>query len=269
MSSLDRCLVKPGHKVRLADFDPDSALHFRDKAHAEKLLPKNIERLAELQSLLYADRRFALLIVLQALDAGGKDGAIRHVMSGVNPQGCRVTSFKVPSAEEASHDFLWRVHQAVPERGDIGIFNRSQYEDVLVARVHKLVPHGVWSERYAQINSFERMLAENNVKIVKFFLHISKGEQKKRFEERIDTPSKNWKISDADFAERRHWNEYQRAYEDVLRECSTGWAPWYVIPSNKKWVRNLAISGILIQTLESLKLRYPRPRADLKKLKVT
>lgn len=261
-------MVKPGHKFRLADFDPDSTLHFQDKETAAKSLPKNVQRLSELHDLLYADHRYALLIVLQGMDAGGKDGAIRHVMPGVNPQGCDVTSFKAPSAEEADHDYLWRVHHAMPARGEIGIFNRSHYEDVLVVRVHKLAPHGVWSKRYGQINAFEQMLSQNNVKIVKFFVHSGKDEQKKRFEERIETASKNWKFSQADLTERKYRSEYQDAYQDALQECSTRRAPWYVIPSNKKWVRNLAISEILVHTLESLKLRYPPPKTDLKKLKV-
>ena len=200
-------LIKPGHKVQLRKFDPGDTLGW-GKGHATKAnLAKTLERLNKLQYLLYADHKHALLVVVQGLDAAGKDGTIRHVMSLVNPQGCRVTSFKIPSVEEAAHDFLWRVHQAVPPYGDIGIFNRSHYEDVLVVRVHDMVPKKVWSERYEQINEFERILHENNVRILKFFLHISKEEQKKRFMGRIDDPDKRWKISQADFAERKFWDE--------------------------------------------------------------
>ena len=228
---------------------------------------KAIKKLDKLQYLLYADHKHALLMVFQGLDAAGKDGTIRHVMSGVNPQGCSVTSFKAPSPEEAAHDYLWRVHHAVPAFGDIGIFNRSHYEDVLIVRVHNLVPKEVWSERYEQINQFEEYLADNNVKILKFFLHISKEEQKKRFMERMDDPDKRWKISEADFNERKFWDDYTKAYEDALERCSTKVAPWFVIPANKKWFRDLAVSHIIVETLEEMKLKFPAPTIDLKKLK--
>ena len=196
------------------------------------------------------------------MDAAGKDGTIRHVMAGVNPQGCVVTSFKKPSIEEAEHDFLWRIHKAVPQHGDIGIFNRSQYEDVLVVRVHKLVSKQVWSRRYEEINSFETMY-ENNVTILKFFLHISKDEQKSRFQQRIDDPDRRWKISQADFDERKFWDDYVAAYEDALTKCSTDHAPWYIIPSNKKWFRNLAVSHIITETMEKMRMKFPPPTVDV------
>jgi len=260
-------VIKPGRKVHLRKFDPDDTLGWK-KGHAmEASLEKALERLDKLQYLLYADHKHALLVVFQGLDAAGKDGTIRHVMSRVNPQGCRVTAFKPPSPEEAAHDFLWRVHQAVPPCGDIGIFNRSHYEDVLVVRVHNMVPKKVWSERYAQINRFEENLHENKVRILKFFLHISKEEQKKRFMERTDDPDKRWKISQADFNERKFWDEYIQAYEDVLTRCSTKRAPWFVIPANKKWFRNLAVSHIIVETLEEMHLKFPPPAIDVKKLK--
>ncbi|HEY2931788.1 MAG TPA: polyphosphate kinase 2 family protein [Acidobacteriota bacterium] len=258
--------VKPGKTVKLSRYDPDYTAGFKDKSEAEELLQKKIARLDELQNLLFAERKHALLVVLQAMDSGGKDGTIRRVMSGVNPQGCEVTSFKAPSAEEASHDFLWRVHHAVPARGEIGIFNRSHYEDVLVVRVHHLVPRPVWSRRYEQINAFEQILAENGVKILKFFLHISKDEQKKRLRERIEVPEKNWKVNPGDFDERKLWNQYMEAYQDALSRCSTERAPWFVIPANKKWLRNLAVSAIIVEALESLDMKFPAPPCDLSKL---
>lgn len=265
---LEALQVKPGSAVKLAKQDPGKTPGAGKKSECVELLDKNMKRMYELQQYLYADRRYALLIVLQALDAGGKDGTIRHVMSGVNPQGCEVVSFKVPSTEELEHDFLWRVHKAVPRRGDIGIFNRSHYEDVLVTRVHKLVPKPVWSKRYDQINSFERILVDNNVRILKFFLHISKDAQKERFEERIHDPAKNWKISLADFKEREYWDEYTKAYEDALTKTSTEWAPWYIVPADKKWYRNFAVSQVIVHALESLDLKYPAPSVDLSKIEL-
>jgi len=196
--------------------------------------------------------------VLQGIDAGGKDGTIRHVMSGLNPQGVTVTSFKVPEGEEKRHDYLWRVHRAVPEWGDIGIFNRSHYEDVLVVRVHELVPKSVWSKRYDQINDFERMLSENGVRILKFFLLIGKDEQAKRFAARLDDPTKNWKFSAGDTKERKFWDDYMQAYEDAINKCSTPAAPWYVIPANHKWFRNLAVAQILRDEMRAMKLQYPK-----------
>ena len=263
MDLIKRCIVKPGSKIKIEDRDPADTfgLHRDDDAIA-----KNIGKLTELQHVLYADHKHALLIILQALDAGGKDGTIRHVMSGVNPQGCEVTSFKAPSSEELAHDFLWRIHKAVPRLGNIGIFNRSQYEDVLVVRVHDLVPKSIWSERYAQINAFEHSLVKNNITILKFFLHISKDEQKKRFEERLQDPNKNWKLSLPDFEERKRWDDYMKAYEAVFRKCSTEWAPWYIIPANNKSFRNYAIAEIIVRTLEQMKLEYPPPAIDLSKV---
>jgi PPK2 family polyphosphate:nucleotide phosphotransferase len=265
MDLIKRSVVKPGSKAHLKDRDPGDTFGVRRNDGA---LDKRLERLRELQQLLYADKRYALLIVLQALDAGGKDGTIRHVMSGVNPQGCTVTSFKIPTPEERAHDFLWRIHNAVPERGDMGIFNRSHYEDVLVVRVHRMIPKEVWSKRYGQINEFEQMLTENGVRILKFFLHISKEEQKRRFEARIHDPMRNWKLSPADFEERKYWDDYMKAYEDALRECSTPWAPWHVIPADHKWFRNYLVAELTVQALEELKLKYPPPAADISKLKV-
>lgn len=262
-------IATPGKKIKLDDWDPEDTLGWEKGRAMKASLEKTIEKLDSLQYLLYAERKHALLIVLQGLDAAGKDGTIRHVMSGVNPQGCRVTSFKKPTSEELAHDFLWRVHKAVPPAGDIGIFNRSHYEDVLVARVHNLVPKGVWSQRYHQINDFECMLEENGVKILKFFLHISKDEQKRRFQQRIDDTNRQWKISESDFAERKYWAEYTEAYEAALTKCSTEHAPWYVIPSNKKWFRNLAVSHIIVETLEDLRMKFPAPTMDVSKIKLT
>jgi PPK2 family polyphosphate:nucleotide phosphotransferase len=263
----EELIVKPGKKLKLSKWDPEDTLGW-DKDHKTKQsLEKTIERIDKLQYLMYAEHKRALLIVLQGLDAAGKDGTIRHVMSGVNPQGCTVTSFKKPSAEEIAHDYLWRVHKAVPEYGDIGIFNRSVYEDVLVVRVHNLVPKEVWSKRYDQINEFEKLLHDNHVKILKFFLHISKDEQKRRFQQRIDDPDRRWKISEADFDERKFWDDYVDAYETVLTKCSTERAPWFIIPSNKKWFRNLAVSHIIAETLESMHMKFPKPTVDVKKLK--
>jgi PPK2 family polyphosphate:nucleotide phosphotransferase len=263
----DAFKIDPRRKVRLSDVNVDSTGELKSKQEANGLLQKNIERLADLQYRLAAEKKRAVLVILQAIDAGGKDGTIRHVMSGLNPQGCRVTSFKVPAGEETEHDFLWRIHRAVPAFGEIGIFNRSHYEDVLVVRVHRIVPKPVWSGRYEQINAFEKMLSENGTTILKFFLHISREEQKKRLEARIDDPSKNWKISPADFAERKHWEDYMNAYEDAINKCSTEWAPWFVIPANKKWFRNLAVSEIIAETLESMDPRFPKPTMDLSKVR--
>jgi len=260
--------VKPGHGLKLSDFDADDTLGFSKDTDSKKLTDKTIDRLDKLQYLLYAQNRHSLLVILQGMDAAGKDGTIRHVMRGVNPQGCTVTAFKVPSHEESQHDFLWRAHRSCPTLGDIGIFNRSHYEDVLVVRVHKLVPRATWEARYDQINKFESILAENNTVILKFFLHISKDEQKKRFEARIEDPKRNWKASPSDFQERPYWHEYARAYEDVLSRCSPKHAPWFIIPANHKWLRNIAVSRIIVETLEDLKLKFPKPAFDLSKIKI-
>lgn len=262
-----KLMVHPGKKVRLARYDPDATLGWQKGRKAKESLEKAVAKLDDLQYLLYAERKHALLIVFQGLDASGKDGTIRHVMSGINPQGCRVTSFKEPSAEEMAHDFLWRIHAAAPKVGDFGVFNRSHYEDVLVVRVHNLVPKDVWSQRYDQINEFEGILTANNVAILKFFLHISRDEQKKRFLQRLDDPKKQWKISEADFNERKYWDEYQKAYEAVLERCSTSHAPWFIIPANKKWFRNLAVSHVIVETLDRMRMKLPPPSPDVKKLK--
>jgi PPK2 family polyphosphate:nucleotide phosphotransferase len=262
-----RFVVKPGGRLHLAGRDPDDTAGIRSKEQCEASLAKNVARLFELQTRLGATREQAVLVVLQAMDAGGKDGTIRHVMTGLNPQACRVTSFKVPSSEEADHDFLWRIHHAAPRRGEIGIFNRSHYEDVLVVRVHKLAPKETWSARFAQINDFEKTLSQNRTIVLKFFLHISREEQAKRLLERIDDPQKNWKISPADLAEREYWDDYMEAYEEALERCSTKWAPWYVIPANKKWFRNLAVSQIIVDRMERLEMNYPPLKVDLAKLR--
>ncbi len=260
MDLAKHCIVQPGSKLRLKHRDPDDTFGKKrdDKAHQ-----KTLDRLRELQHLLYADKRYSLLIVLQGLDAAGKDGTIRHVMSGVNPQGCDVTSFKAPSTEELARDYLWRIHKAVPAKGSIGIFSRSHYEDVLIVRVHELVPKPVWRSRYRQINDLERMLTENGVTILKFFLHISREEQKKRFEARIQDSSRNWKLSVPDFEERQHWDHYTAAYEEALQRCSTREAPWYVIPANKKWFRNCLVADLVVRALDNMRLKYPAPSVDI------
>jgi PPK2 family polyphosphate:nucleotide phosphotransferase len=250
-------IAEPGKKFRLDRIDPDDT-HGVDRDEAEAELCKDKERLFTLQNLLYAESRRSVLVVLQGLDASGKDGTIRHVMSGLNPQGVMVTSFKVPEGEEKRHDYLWRVHKVVPEWGKIGIFNRSHYEDVLVVRVHQLVPEKVWRCRYRHIKEFERMLTDEGVHILKFLLWISKDEQAKRFRERLQDPTKHWKFSKADTTERRYWDDYVQAYQDALLECSTAYAPWYVIPANRKWFRNLAVAQILRDEMERMKLKYPK-----------
>lgn len=261
--------VKPGKPAHLSRWDPAGTLGVADKAGAADRLAKNLTRMRELQYLLYAENRRSLLVVLQGIDAGGKDGTIRHVMTGLNPQGCVVTPFKEPTTEELDHDYLWRIHQAVPRRGEIGIFNRSHYEDVLVVRVKNLAPKKVWEQRYDQINAFEKILTENGVVLLKLFLWISKGEQKKRLLERLHDKTKLWKLTPSDFTERRNWNRYMAAYEDALTRCSTEWAPWYVIPADNKWFRNLAVSEILVETLEGLEMKFPKPSFDLDQLEIS
>ncbi len=259
MNFTDKLIVQAGTKVKLHKFDPAETFGYEDNDKTRRKIAKFVARLDDLQYLLYAESKRALLVILQGMDASGKDGTIRHVMSGVNPQGCQVTAFKIPSAEEAAHDFLWRTHRAVPGKGLIGIFNRSHYEDVLVVRVHKLVPRQIWKKRFGEINSFEKLLADNRVNILKFYLHISRKEQKRRLDARIDDPKKTWKLSPGDFAERQFWPNYVEAYEDVLSRCSTGYAPWFIIPADHTWFRNLAISTIVVETLESLDMQFPRP----------
>ena len=252
--------VTPRSRFRLARLDP-AASHGWDKESAAPELDRQLGRLADLQDRLWAEAKRSVLVVLQGIDAAGKDGTINKVMEAFNPQGCPVTSFKVPSSEELAHDFLWRVHKAVPRKGEIGIFNRSHYEDVLVVRVHDLVPKAIWSRRYDQINDFERMLAANGTTIVKFFLSIDRDEQRERFQARYDDPTKRWKFSMGDLAERERWDDYQAAFDEALSRTSTEAAPWYVIPANRKWFRNLAVATILADTIAGLRPRYP-PVAD-------
>jgi PPK2 family polyphosphate:nucleotide phosphotransferase len=264
----ERYRIKPGHPAKLATLDPEDTAGYKKDHKTKAELRRTLDRLDAIQEILYAEKKHALAVILQGPDTAGKDGVIRHVMSGLNPQGCQVTSFKAPTDEEMKHDFLWRVHKAAPPRGIIGIFNRSQYEDVMIVRVHQLVPERVSSRYYGEINQFEKMLAANSTKILKFFLHISKDEQKRRLQARIDDPDKHWKLSTADFTERKFWRDYQRAYDEALTLCSTDWAPWYVIPANHKWFRNLAISRIILQAMESLQMKYPKPSFDVSKFRL-
>jgi PPK2 family polyphosphate:nucleotide phosphotransferase len=260
---IGRYRVAPGKKVDLAKFDPDDDGGLEKGKHADKLLAADIERLFGLQERLYAEGRRALLVVLQAMDTGGKDGTIKHVFSGVNPTGCRVTSFKAPSEEELAHDFLWRIQKAVPRFGEIGIFNRSHYEDVLIVRVHELVPKSVWKTRYDRINHFEKDLVDSGIEVLKFFLHISKKEQKERLEARLADKAKRWKFAVGDLAERKRWDDYQAAYAEALTRCSTGWAPWIVVPANRKWFRNLVVARAIVEKLQAMNPKPRQPRADL------
>jgi PPK2 family polyphosphate:nucleotide phosphotransferase len=255
--------LAPGKRFKLKDFDPDDRGDFHHKKDAADQTKDNLKRLHELQEMLYAQQKKSLLIVLQAMDAGGKDGTIEHVMGAFNPQGVQVASFKVPTEEELAHDFLWRIHKAVPRRGLIGIFNRSHYEDVLIVRVKGLAPKAVWQPRYEHINHFERLLTDSGVTIVKFFLYISKEEQKERLLDRQQTPHKQWKFSPGDLEERTRWDAYMTAFEDALTKCNTEYAPWYVIPANRKWYRNLVVSQILIDTMEEMDLQYPDPPPNI------
>ncbi|HEY4247413.1 MAG TPA: polyphosphate kinase 2 family protein [Lacunisphaera sp.] len=263
MNYLKKFRVTPGSKVKLADFDPDFSSRKETKKSARRKSAELQERMSELQFELYAEQKQSLLICLQAPDAGGKDGVVRHVFAGINPQGCRAVSFKEPSAEELSHDFLWRIEKQVPRCGEIVIFNRSHYEDVLVVRVHDLVSRAKWSQRFAQINDFERNLVANGTRILKFFLHISKEEQLERFKDRLDDPTRQWKISEADYTERDRWPAYETAYEDVFAKCSAEEAPWFIIPSNHKWFRDLAISEIIVRTLEDMAIKVPAPTVNI------
>lgn len=254
--------VPPGKRFKLAELDPGHTGDL-DKKRARTMTAQRLEALNELQERLYASGDRALLIVLQAMDTGGKDGTIKHVFSAFNPQGVAVTSFKVPSEEELAHDFLWRIHKATPRRGMVGVFNRSHYEDVLVVRVRNLVPKQVWSQRFAQVNAFEEQLVTSGVAIVKLFLHISADEQAERLRERLQHREKNWKFNPADLDDRALWGDYQVAYEDALSRCNTESSPWHVVPANHKWYRNLVVSNILFATLEGMNLRYPDPPPDL------
>jgi PPK2 family polyphosphate:nucleotide phosphotransferase len=245
--------IAEGSKVHLKDFDPDYIDKDIDHKDADKELAKRCDDLSELQELLASAQQHSMLIILQGMDTSGKDGTIRHVFSAVNPQGCQVHSFKEPTPEELAHDFLWRVHRVTPGKGVLGIFNRSQYEDVLVVRVHNLVPEEVWRKRYKEINHFEKLLANSNTIILKFFLHISFDEQTRRLEAREDDKDKSWKLSASDWSERKYWDAYQQAYEDAISECSTNEAPWYIVPANHKWYRNLAIADILVNAMKQYK----------------
>jgi PPK2 family polyphosphate:nucleotide phosphotransferase len=269
--------VTKGSKFRLKDVDPGDTLHLQseDKPRAKEVLSNGVQLLAELQDMLYAQDRWAVLIILQAMDAAGKDGTIKHIMSGVNPQGCQVHSFKSPSPEELDHDYLWRCMKALPNKGNIGIFNRSYYEETLVVRVHKeylaneklppeLVTRNIWKERFQDIRSFERYLTRNGMIIRKFYLHVSKEEQERRFMERIENPEKNWKFSASDVKERQHWDDYMKAFEDMIRNTATEDAPWYVVPADNKWFTRLVVAAAIIDALASLNLHYPK--VDEKKL---
>lgn len=274
-------LAKPGKQHSVFDFDPSFTGEV-SKQDAKDQLAQDVEKLSELQSMLYAQDRYSILVIFQAMDAAGKDGTIKHVMSGINPQGCQVFSFKQPSAEELDHDYLWRINRCLPERGRIGIFNRSHYEDVLIAKVHpeiilsgklpgietvKDIDPDFWKRRYRQINDFERYLTENGTVVLKFFLNVSKAEQKKRFMERLDDKAKNWKFSSADVKERQFWDEYMKAYADVLTETSTELAPWYVIPADNKWFMRYAVGRIICDRMKQLDLHYPKLSEEgLKKL---
>ena len=257
---MKRYRVAPGSKVDLDRFDPDdTALCPDGKQAAIEESAKIEKKLRDLQELLFAEHKHRVLVVLQGMDTSGKDGTVRHVMSGFNPAGVRVHSFKKPTEEELAHDFLWRIHAEAPERGEIVVFNRSHYEDVIVVRVHELVPGDTWHKRYGQINDFERMLSENDTLILKFFLHISKDEQRKRLQSRIDDPKKRWKFQHGDLAERKLWRDYRQAYEDALSKTSTEWSPWWVIPANAKWYRNHLVASIIVRALEKLDMELPEP----------
>jgi PPK2 family polyphosphate:nucleotide phosphotransferase len=269
--------IESGKGFRLKDFDPESTGHFRQKEHTQEMLDRGIEEMADLQDKLYAQDLWAVLLIFQAMDAAGKDGAIKHVMSGVNPQGCQVFSFKAPSPEDLNHDFLWRTSKCLPERGHIGIFNRSYYEEVLVVRVHpeilkkervppSLMGKDLWQERFGDIRNFEKYLSHNGIVVRKFFLHVSKKEQKRRFLERLETPEKNWKFSTADVHERQSWDDYASAYEEMIAETATKHAPWYVVPADNKWYTRVVVAAAIVDTLKDLKLAYPSVDAEKKKL---
>jgi PPK2 family polyphosphate:nucleotide phosphotransferase len=264
---MNKYRIQPNGSFRLKDFDPDETSAFKGgKQEALEALAKLNKRLETLQELLYAEGKHKVLVVLQAMDAGGKDGTIRAVFDGVNPSGVRVASFGVPTEHELARDYLWRVHQQVPRKGELVIFNRSHYEDVLVVRVKNLVPQQVWQKRYHHIREFERMLADEGTIILKFFLHISKEEQRKRLQERLDNPEKRWKFRKGDLEDRKLWDQYQEAFEVAIGQTSTEYAPWYVIPANKNWYRNWLVGSILVETLEGLRMQYPQPQIGLEKI---
>ena len=265
---IKKFLVTKDSKTNLSKFPTDNTEEYKSKKETAKLLKKNIKRMTELQAKLYAQDKFSLLIIFQAMDAAGKDGTIKHVMSGLNPQGTQVSSFKQPSKEELDHGYLWRISNALPERGRIGIFNRSHYEEVLVVRVHDLIKYqkvpdkfinrNIWKQRYEQINNFEEYLYENSVVIIKFFLHVSKEEQKKRFLKRIGDPAKNWKFSSSDIEERKYWDEYQKVYQEAISATSKKYSPWYIIPADKKWFARLLVSEIIVREMKRLKPEFPK-----------
>ncbi len=263
MSLTKRFRVAPESHVRLRDIDPGFHGKHEHKKEAAAEFSKQEDRMRGLQYLLYADHQRSVLIVLQALDAGGKDGTISHVLGAMNPQGVRVAAFKQPTEDELAHDFLWRVHKQTPAKGEIAIFNRSHYEDVLVARVHGIVPKEVWSQRYDRINDFEKNLADAGTRIVKFYLHISEEEQLARFEQRLDDPMRNWKISESDYAERKLWPAYIEAFEEVFHRTSMPYAPWYIVPANHKWFRDLAVSSIVADAMDSLNLELPKATVSI------
>jgi PPK2 family polyphosphate:nucleotide phosphotransferase len=260
---MERHRVKPSSRINLSKSDPNDTSGFKGgKKEGRERLRKLNAQLDALQETLYAEHKHKILIVLQAMDTGGKDGTIRNVFEGVNPQGVRVATFKAPTPEELDHDYLWRVHRETPGKGEIVIFNRSHYEDVLIVRVHGLAPEKTWRKRYDQINEFERMLAEEGTTILKFFLHIDRDEQKARLQERLDDAKKHWKFNPDDLKERKRWNDYMDAYEEVLRRTSTAWAPWYVVPANHKWYRDLVVASAVIEKLKSLRIHFPEPQFD-------
>jgi PPK2 family polyphosphate:nucleotide phosphotransferase len=263
MDYAKKFMVKPGSKVRLSKIDPSYTGKHESREEAAPAAAKHLQRMEKLQYLLYADGDKSLLVVLQALDAAGKDGVVRHVFTAMNPQGTAVFGFKQPSKEELAHDFLWRAHLRTPAKGEVVIFNRSHYEDVLVVRVHKLVPQSVWSKRYDLINDFEKLLTDTGTRILKFYLHISPQEQLARFAQRLDDPGRHWKISESDYSERKLWPEYVAAYEDAMALTSTKHAPWFVIPSNHKWFRDLAVSQIIADTMEDMGLKLPPAQVDI------
>jgi len=266
---LEAYRVDPGGKVDLGRYGTSSHDIFKGgKPEAKAVEEGQRKELWDLQNVLYAQHEHKVLVVIQAMDTGGKDSTIKHVFKGVNPQGVRVVSFKQPTSEELDHDYLWRVHRRMPKKGELVIFNRSHYEDVLIVRVHNTVPEKVWKRRYEDINNFEKMLVNEGTTIIKFFLHISKKEQKKRLEARLEKPHKMWKFSRDDLRERKYWSRYQRAYGDALSRTSTPWAPWYVIPADRKWFRNLAVSSVIVDTLKTLKMKYPPPPEGLDGIKV-
>jgi PPK2 family polyphosphate:nucleotide phosphotransferase len=255
--------ARPGKTLRLSDVDPDATGGMKKEAVLERFLELR-ERVSVLQQILYAEHRRSLLLIFQAMDTGGKDGAVKNLCAGLNPAGLEITSFKAPSQKELDHDFLWRVHRAVPGKGMIGIWNRSHYEDVLITRVHKLAPKKIWKARYDQINRFEEILTENGTTILKFMLYISKEEQKKRLQARLDDPEKWWKFSPNDLKERSFWNDYQKAYEDAINRCTTDCAPWHIVPANHKWARNVAIADLVLRALKKMDPRYPKLSFDPK-----